>query len=648
MADSRTAIPLSFRVAQSELAATQRAIKDLRQQLRSMAQEQKAAGAGFVSVGNDLSKFSARSIAARNEVLKGTAALKQQTIVLDEYRRKLAQTQAVGGVTGGAGAGKLGNVASAASALGGGLNAAGLGGAGDVAQGIGAIAQAAQQAGPLVATLGATVGTTALAAGIAAPAVIAMSIAIDKFVKDLEANKERVTGAISVQRTYYELVATGTSESIQVGLAELKVKQLVAAQVRADIANAEQYARQQFGIFGDIVLSITGVADEAKKSDKELADLTGQISAFERALQSGEVAARDAANAEAELAKERAGLFGQFTQPQLDAWKGYQDGLIQLNEQYAERREGIEARLVQIAQDADASVAALEQEGKDRRLQAVAEFNKDEERVAKDHQADMLKMERDHNRTLGDAAARLDAVAFLQEQRDYADKKKEAEDGFGDARRQRERDLKDRLSLEKKGDDRRIADIRARQAKEDAAARAQLAALNNQLQADLRQRDAAFRAQFNQLAGSLNNQIGIQGQGLAVMEAQLWNWYNRQIAMFGSGSQGGGGGGSTGPGGGGIRAYALGGSVSNTGSAMLHAGEEVLRPDVARSARSLMGGEIDQGALLDALKGGGSKFPPVNATIVLGDIGQHAPAQIEALVEKGLTKALKKFNEGLI
>jgi hypothetical protein len=51
--------------------------------------------------------------------------------------------------------------------------------------------------------------------------------------------------------------------------------------------------------------------------------------------------------------------------------------------------------------------------------------------------------------------------------------------------------------------------------------------------------------------------------------------------------------------------YQTGGRIPSTGLYRLHQGEEVIRPDVAAAVRHMMGGNLNQNALVGAIAGGG-------------------------------------------
>lgn len=85
-------------------------------------------------------------------------------------------------------------------------------------QGPGGMAAAVTGLAPSIASVGA-------AGLIAAPAIIALGIAITKFMEKVKDSKRFLQDALDAQRLYAEAVAGGTRETIQAQLAELRVKQ---------------------------------------------------------------------------------------------------------------------------------------------------------------------------------------------------------------------------------------------------------------------------------------------------------------------------------------------------------------------------------------------------------------------------------------
>lgn len=426
MADRKNQpVELSFKVIKQDLDASLRSIKLIRTELSELQKAIKAQGAGFVNVGNDLKRFSASAVSVRNDILKGTSAFREQTSDLERYRKALKEVndeEDRGGRGGGGpggppafsalsagGGSKLSKVSSLSSSAGGLLSSVGLTEGANVARTLGQVAQTLQQiqsVGPAaVAGLTGTGASLAVIASVAAlvvVALVALSLAIKKFTEDLEKQKQALVSAVDQQKTYYELVATGTTESIKLGLKELEVKRLVAQQTRADLERVIQEQNKQFGILGGLVSEFTGLNEQAKELDKEIEATTGQINAYTRALDSQGVALNDArAKAEeynqkhkdqADIVK-RAGeelnrIKEQQLQQEASISQRYADQIVQIAEREAQAEQ---QAFIRIQRDAAESSIRAQEQVEDVRLR----FQREEARAAKDHQKNLLKIRKD-------------------------------------------------------------------------------------------------------------------------------------------------------------------------------------------------------------------------------------------------------------
>lgn len=341
----------------------------------------------------------------------------------------------------------------------------------------------------------------------------------------------------------------------------------------------------------------------------------------------------------------------QFTQDQLEAWEQYQEDLdditkrgserrLSLIEQYEKQVASIEKRRADNLRKLNDDIARTQQEANEAirekiadheewRQETIQKANEDEQRRLEEFNRSREREERQHRENLLDAASRLDALAVINEIRNYDKKRQEADEDFAVAHEQRREELQERLAQEaeahqeeldeaRQATAKRIAELRRRYQEEERAAQerlqmlhsehiAELNDLNSKLRAEKQLREQAFIEQFNSLAGSLENQIRIHKAGQAVIESQLMFWWTKMIKEFGSASSGG----STEtreehPAGGYLPPnYQHGGEIPSTGIYRLHAQEEVIRPDIAGMLRNVMGGSINQAALVGAVAGGG-------------------------------------------
>lgn len=215
----------------------------------------------------------------------------------------------------GKGAGDLGSLVTAAGGLVGGDTGAVLGMIGQ----LGDVSQYASQAGEAVKLLASGLGTStaglAGAAGAAGLAVAGVALAIDHFNRGIEEQRQILAGAIDGAMTYFEIIETGTTASIENALEALRIqKQVQENQVRflqQELAKAIGQENAAFGDFGAAALTLVSslpseeFAAKLQTVQANLAETTGTIDSYERALASSEVAANDAAAAEKELAAAR-------------------------------------------------------------------------------------------------------------------------------------------------------------------------------------------------------------------------------------------------------------------------------------------------------------------------------------------------------
>lgn len=151
------------------------------------------------------------------------------------------------------------------------------------------------------ALLGVEVSFGAVVAA-AAPVLVAfaaVSVAYKKFQNDLTAAKKALDSARDAQRLYFETIASGTTETIEQARQEAEQRrQIITQQLEAQRGAFEQLdATQRLLAGGNIRKGI-------RELEAELAAATFEVNALDTALQSAEVAARDAAEAERQRAEE--------------------------------------------------------------------------------------------------------------------------------------------------------------------------------------------------------------------------------------------------------------------------------------------------------------------------------------------------------
>lgn len=528
MPDQDAQLKLAFALDLQKLKQARQGVRELTQdakavelQLKTLA---KTSGTTATAVGNGLKSYSQAAIQSRNETLKGTKALEAQITVLDQYKKKLAETQnAAGAGGGGFSFGKLGSTGSAVGAA---LSGLGVSGSGQIAQVGGQISQVINQFQQLQGALGATsvgLGSTVAAAGIAGVALIAMGLAIQKFTEDLDANKKRLDNAISTQKTYYELLATGTTESIKLGLEDLKIKLAVAQAVRRDIQNGQDQLKQ-FGILQGLAEQFTGLKDKAKAADDELAETQAQIDAYTRALGSSAVAANDAKKANEEYAvtlqskaEEAQRNADQITQQIAQAQQQAAEQEANILQRAADQRVAIAKRaaqaeadaLVKLQRDLASGRLQLQQRQADERLS----YQREEAQSAEQHHQNLIKIRKDAEANEFELVLNRDFRGLAAARRDTDKRLQEEGERYVQERKQRLTQLKQRLQDEQrayvrereariKAYQQQLSDLRAQQIRDikanDEAARIELQRLHEKLAAELKMRQTAYTTLLQQ------------------------------------------------------------------------------------------------------------------------------------------------------
>lgn len=273
---------------------------------------------------------------------------------------------------------------------------------------------------------------------------------------------------------------------------------------------------------------------------------------------------------------------------------------------------GIDAKYYQKRDELIASIAEDSSGGNQEALDQLRDFNKQQRREAEDHRDRLLKIERDRRKGIQAAAAQLDAVALLNAQEQAAEALSEEEQQYRKEQQRREEDFRDRMHLlDRERQERRraseqalrdlqvqyqreraerIADFNRKQAEEaqDRAIRLQRQQEDWSREDRLRQQqfDQAYeetRKQYNRIRLAAKNGLMDIENSFSSTLASIAGRIRTQLGTGGTTS---------------IRQYHLGGAVGRTGLIGAHAGEEVLRAGIARPLRALMGGQIDQRALL--------------------------------------------------
>ena len=160
---------------------------------------------------------------------------------------------------------------------------------------------------------GAGLGALGTAAGIAAPAVIAVAVALDGFNKSLAENKRRLDAALQAQDAYYSATQTLTTKEAQDRIAALQTQKAAQEQQLAETQNAldagfqgvQRIVGGQVTFVGDALARIfdsqSGASDlraTAEKQQTALNATTDEMTRLTQGVESGAFAANDASAAE--------------------------------------------------------------------------------------------------------------------------------------------------------------------------------------------------------------------------------------------------------------------------------------------------------------------------------------------------------------
>lgn len=184
------------------------------------------------------------------------------------------------------------------------------------APGVGAplqIAGMAQQLTKTFESLGVDMGSLTAAAGIAAPAVIGITLAVTAFNAELKAGHDAVNEALTQFDDYYKTIAKDTTEQAQQDL-DNRTKQQAFLNEQRDKLQGD-YENLQKGpgdVLGDLSTDFSNLfgagkdlANSLDKAKKAATDNQAAIDADNVALGNGSLAANNAAAAEKELQKIR-------------------------------------------------------------------------------------------------------------------------------------------------------------------------------------------------------------------------------------------------------------------------------------------------------------------------------------------------------
>lgn len=333
--------------------------------------------------------------------------------------------------------------------------------------------------------------------------------------------------------------------------------------------------------------------------------------------------------------------------------------------QERQAREDFERDMQMSREDFDHQNTIAERDFRKDRSLAEEEYRRDEMQRLADHYLERQRAEEDHKRTILDAAARLDALGVIQEQRQYAIDSKRAEADFKKetatnqanfARQQKlaqeQFDLQQRDAKDNYDRQRRIAEdnyrIMQRRAREEFEIQRRRAA--DEFAYQMRTQQRQFDMELQLRAESYRRQTAMQLRLYTMTERQAESHYNRLRRRFlgflsglasavnrtpdsrvSTGTASGAG--TENP-----DTYQLGGYTGSGGMGILHAGEFVLNPGTTRAMESRLGGRLTQQNVLGA---GGLGGITLQMTNVFENVGAHSIDALTQMVKSGTREALK-------
>lgn len=298
------------------------------------------------------------------------------------------------------------------------------------------------------------------------------------------------------------------------------------------------------------------------------------------------------------------------------------------------------------------------------------QFQRDELLRQKDFNLDRQRAEEDHRRSILDAAGRLDALAVIQEQRQYATDSKRAQQDFAketqlnkenykiqrkiaeDAFRRQQQDARDNFAVQRRlaEDNFRLQQQRAQEAYRLQRERAQAEyeyqrnMQRVQFENERQMREAAYKLQMQILLRPFTVLPAESEKYYNAMSTQFLKWFNGlQSAMSGGSNTGSPTvappppssnttlGGYTPPG------YALGGYTPG-GVITSHVGEFMLSPSTTRAMEQRVGMPLTQS---NVLRGGAARGGiTVQMSNVFENVGAHSAAALESIVSRATARAL--------
>jgi hypothetical protein len=347
---------------------------------------------------------------------------------------------------------------------------------------------------------------------------------------------------------YQRLLETGTAEGVQKRIDAIE-KELALNQAMVDELEPLQLATQNFtedlAMFEgnisnlqsemELLNSVIGQL-EIKEGLQGIADSAANIASEGKALEELDLGGGERVDAIAEGAK----LIADAEGKRLDVARETAQKIVDVEAQTATKRADLIAstgrKLSDLQSDFAQEQADAERDYRDTIAEITRDFQADSAQDLEDFQRDQSRAMEDHRDNMLDAAGRLDAVAILDEQRNFAKEQKRAGEDFKTEQKRRQKEFKTRLKDEenafKKERQQAVRNYRERERDLRDSLNRQLADLNtahNREIAELRghqaQRlseiDNALDAELRELTGFTQDETTIRDDHYAQMLVTL-------------------------------------------------------------------------------------------------------------------------------
>lgn len=442
--------------------------------------------------------------------------------------------------------------------------------------------------------------------------------------------------------------------------------------------------------------------EQAKFNDQAISKVGEFVDSALGQLNAGGAGAGPAAGFSQDVLDNFAQFMQQLQQQEQQFLAEQQRAITAFNRQMAEAEADFRESQAQAESEYQRSVSEAQKSYQEEQAQSRKDFYRGEQKATQDFLLAQERARQDHEYRLQDAAARLDALAVIQEQRQFAIDNTRAKEDFDRQRQQSQAEY--RLQEKQRADNfkkqmAQMADqFRRQQTAAEQQFRKQQERERQHFQQQLIDQAASYNAQRQMAIDQYKAQMNLQMQYQTWSEGAIASYYSRlqaQLQAFIAGSSvpttinwdggmggGGGGGNNSGPGGLGpgdsgydprkdpelrrewrmevqdgsfagtfeewLRkngftwpGMAGGGYTGKGGLRQTHPHEFMLTASTTSALEQRMGGRLTQGSIASLGRGGGGGG--MSITNVFNDVGQHSIGDLEAMVERVMTKLVRSY-----